>query len=130
MALTIKSYNENQSPAIKLICDKLWLNIDKALGAAESKIWHGHPVWFINGNPIVGYSMQKKGLRLLFWSGADFNEDGLNIKGKKFMDASIFYKDEAQVNTIDLKRWLAKSKTIVWDYKNLIKRKGKLEKLS
>jgi hypothetical protein len=28
-----------------------------------------------------------------------------------------------------LKRWLAKSRDIQWDYKNIVKRKGKLERL-
>ncbi|MFM7857164.1 MAG: hypothetical protein ACKO96_35905, partial [Flammeovirgaceae bacterium] len=46
---------------------------------AENKIWHSHPVWFLDGNPIVGYSKQKKGIRLMFWSGADFDEQHLNI---------------------------------------------------
>ncbi len=125
----IKSYNDKQSLKDKAICNLLSQTIDKELSKAESKIWHAHPVWFLDENPIVGYSKQKPGIRLMFWSGADFEEEGLNITGKKFKDASIFYTDIEQVKLKDLKRWLKKSKEIQWDYKNIVKRKGKLVKL-
>jgi uncharacterized protein YdhG (YjbR/CyaY superfamily) len=125
----IKKYNANQALEDQKICDELSLIIDKELTEAESKIWHGHPVWFLDGNPIVGYSKQKKGLRLLFWSGADFEEKGLNIKGGKFKDASIFYQYAAEIDHSPLRLWLQKSREIQWDYKNIAKRKGRLEKL-
>ena len=129
MKKEIKSYNDQQAGADKEICDLLALNIDKELTEAESKIWHAHPVWFLNDNPTVGYSKQKKGIRLMFWSGADFDEENLNIKGQKFKDASVFYNSVTEVNTNEVIRWLKKSREIQWDYKNLIKRKGKLERL-
>jgi hypothetical protein len=99
------------------------------LSKSEGKIWHAHPVWFLAGNPIVGYSKQKAGLRLMFWSGAGFEEEKLNVRGNKFKDASIFYNTVEEINTEDLKRWLKKSKEIQWDYKNIVKRKGQLERL-
>lgn len=111
------------------LCNTLAALIDKNLKNAESKIWHAHPVWFIDGNPIVGYSKQKKGIRLMFWSGSGFEEEKLNVKGTKFKDASIFYLSVNDINSTDIKRWLEKSEQIQWDYKNLIKRKGKLERL-
>ncbi|GGD17928.1 DUF1801 domain-containing protein [Flavobacterium orientale] len=103
--------------------------IDANLSFTESKIWHAHPVWFIDGNPIVGFSKQKPGMRLMFWSGADFEETALKVRGEKFKDASIFYTSASEINADDLKRWLQKSETIQWDYKNIVKRKGKLERL-
>ncbi len=103
--------------------------IDANLSFTESKIWHAHPVWFIDGNPIVGFSKQKPGMRLMFWSGADFEEAALKVRGEKFKDASIFYTSVSEINADDLKRWLQKSETIQWDYKNLIKRKGVLVRL-
>ncbi|UPQ80596.1 DUF1801 domain-containing protein [Flavobacterium azooxidireducens] len=103
--------------------------IDAYLSFTESKIWHAHPVWFIDGNPIVGFSKQKAGIRLMFWSGADFEEQQLAARGQKFKDASIFYNSVSEINADDVKRWLQKSETIQWDYKNLIKRKGVLERL-
>ena len=66
----------------------------------------------------------------MFWSGADFNEENLKVLGAKFKDASIFYNSVSEINTTDLKRWLNKGLEIQWDYKNIVKRKGKLEKLS
>lgn len=125
----IKKYNQDQSIEDNNICNVLADTIDQELTLADSKIWHAHPVWFIEGNPIVGYSKQKSGIRLMFWSGADFDEKHLNVKGKKFKDASVFYNKVSEIDAQDLKRWLKKSRDIQWDYKNIVKRKGKLEKL-
>jgi uncharacterized protein YdhG (YjbR/CyaY superfamily) len=122
-------YNQNQATEYLEICDALATIITKQLPTAESKIWHAHPVWFLNGNPLVGYSPQKPGLRLMFWSGADFEETELNILGKKFKDASIFYNHISEINSKNLKSWLKKSISIQWDYKNIVKRKGVLVKL-
>ncbi len=125
----IQSYNEAQSEEDREICQILASEINRNLPKAESKIWHAHPVWFLDGNPIVGYSKQKAGIRLMFWSGADFEEENLNIRGKKFKDASVFYNNVSEMVTNDLKRWLKKSRDIQWDYKNIVKRKKKLESL-
>lgn len=111
------------------LCNLLASTIDKYLVGSESKIWHAHPVWFIAGNPIVGYSKQKKGIRLMFWSGGDFDEPELNVLGGKFKDASIFYNNVQEVDLSALNRWLEKAALIQWDYKNIIKRKGKLVRI-
>lgn len=125
---TVK-YNGQQEPGYREICDLLAEVIDRNLAEAENKIWHAHPVWFIEGNPIVGYSKQKPGIRLMFWSGAGFEEAGLDVVGKKFRDASVFYNDVSEIRKRDLQRWLKKAREIQWDYKNLIRRKGRLERL-
>jgi hypothetical protein len=125
----IKRYNDALSENDKSICDVLATEIDRGLPKVESKIWHSHPVWFIDGNPIVGYSRQKQGVRLMFWSGADFDEEGLSALGKKFKDASVFFNDVSDIDLKALKRWLRKSKDIQWDYKNIVKRKGRLERI-
>lgn len=125
----IEEYNNKQTPSDKEICDVLAHTIDSELTEAESKIWHAHPVWFLNGNPIVGYSKQKKGIRLMFWSGADFGEEKLNVLGEKFKDASIFYNSVSETEPEEIQTWLQKSREIQWDYKNIVKRKGKLERL-
>jgi hypothetical protein len=127
--MSIPEYNLSQSPSDLSICDSLGVIINNVLTTAESKIWHGHPVWFLDGNPIVGYSKEKKGIRLMFWSGADFEETGLNVVGGKFKDASKFYNSLEEINQEELERWLRKSEKIQWDYKNIVKRKGKLERL-
>ncbi|KAB5488338.1 MULTISPECIES: DUF1801 domain-containing protein [Flagellimonas] len=125
----IQAYNDGQETMDKEICNVLAITIDNGLPDSESKIWHGHPVWFLDENPIVGYSKQKKGLRLMFWSGASFEEEKLDVRGEKFKDASIFYTSVEQIDTVELARWLEKSKEIQWDYKNIVKRKGQLERL-
>ena len=122
----ISSYHKKQSPSDKEICDMLYEEINKHLPKAEHKVWHAHPVWFIDGNPIVGYSKLKNCVRLMFWSGASFEEEQLISKSGKFKDASFEYTSPDQVKKSDLKRWLMKAKALQWDYKNIVKRKGKL----
>ena len=122
------TYNEAQSPADRAICDLLAEHIDRHLPEAENKIWHRHPVWFLDGNPIVGYSKLKDCVRLLFWSGQSFKEKGLTKEGT-FKAAEARYTGVEQVNADKLKRWLAEARDVQWDYKNLVRRKGKLERL-
>lgn len=126
----IKAYNDNQTLVDKKICDQLAAIIDSELTEAENKIWHSHPVWFLNGNPIVGYSKQKAGIRLMFWSGADFEDEKLNVRGEKFKDASIFFTKLSDIENNNLINWLKKSREIQWDYKNIVKRKGLLVKIN
>lgn len=115
MNVDIQAYNNSQSAENKLICDALAEQINLHLPEAENKIWHAHPVWFLEGNPIVGYSKQKKGIRLLFWSGKTFEETKLNVLGAKFQDASIFYNSVNEIDITDLKTWLQKAISIQWD---------------
>jgi len=124
----IQAYNNAQATEDKAICNLLAEEIGKALPKAENKIWHAHPVWFLDGNPIVGYSKLKGNVRLLFWSGQSFEEEALQTEGS-FKAAEMRYTSVDEVNKKDLKRWLKKAEAIQWDYKNLIKRKGKLERL-
>ena len=123
-----RKYNDAQSPADRAICDLLATHIDRNLPEAENKIWHRHPVWFLDGNPIVGYSKLKDCVRLLFWSGQSFAEKGLEKEGS-FKAAEARYTEVEQVDADKLKRWLAEARDVQWDYKNLVRRKGKLERL-
>ncbi|HEX6915037.1 MAG TPA: DUF1801 domain-containing protein [Chitinophagaceae bacterium] len=124
----IKTYNHSQTPAEAGICHLLAREIDHKLPEAESKVWHAHPVWFIDGNPIVGYSKLKGCVRLLFWSGQSFDEPELEKEGS-FKAAERRYTSAQEVNLQDLHRWLEKARDIQWDYKNIVKRKGQLERL-
>jgi hypothetical protein len=121
-------YNESLGPQDQDICNLLAREIDRALPEAENKIWHAHPVWFLDGNPVVGYSKLKEYVRLLFWSGQSFEEEGLKKEGS-FKAAEARYTAADQVNRQNLKRWLAKARDIQWDYKNIVRRKGRLERL-
>ena len=125
----ILTYNQQFSSDDREIVEKLAKIINENLPEAENKIWHSHPVWFLEGNPIVGYSKQKAGIRLMFWSGKSFEEEKLNILGGKFQDASVFFNSVEEINENDLKKWLQKSQEIQWDYKNIVKRKGELLRL-
>ena len=125
----ILTYNQQFSSDDREIVEKLAKIINENLPEAENKIWHSHPVWFLEGNPIVDYSKQKAGIRLMFWSGKSFEEEKLNILGGKFQDASVFFNSVEEINENDLKKWLQKSREIQWDYKNIVKRKGQLLRL-
>ena len=124
----IQAYSSAQASDRRPICELLAQEIDKGLPQAESKIWHGAPVWFIDGNPVAGYDNLKDSVRLLFWSGQSFDEPGLSNEGS-FKAAEARYTDPDQVSAEDLARWLKKSQTIQWDYKNIVKHKGQLERL-
>ena len=131
----ILAYNKTQSAGDERICDALAKAIERVLSkaGAENKIWHRHPVWFLDGNPIVGYHKLKSPpprgcIRLLFWSGRSFDEPGLEPEGG-FKTSGARYTSAGQIVAKDLKRWLEKSIDIQWDYKNIVKRKGKLVRL-
>jgi hypothetical protein len=124
----IKAYHEALSSEERKIAVTLYHDICKHLPEAEKKIWHGHPVWFLDGNPIVGYSQRKHGINLMFWSGQSFDEPDLQKEGK-FMAAEITFADVADIGAYNLERWLRKAREIQWDYKNIVKRKGVLERL-
>jgi hypothetical protein len=124
----IQAYNNKQVASDKEICEVLYKEIDTILKEAENKIWHAHPVWFLEGNPIVGYHKLKNCVRLLFWSGESFDEKRL-VKEGGFKTAGKRYTSVDQINKDDVQRWLKKAREIQWDYKNIVKRRGVLERL-
>lgn len=135
MTRDINIYNQNQSAEYAAICTALQEIIDSELGIQESKIWHGGPVWFIDENPIAGYwahenKKQGKFVRLMFWSGASFDEPSLELGTGKFKDAHVDYYAVGDIKEEDVCRWLEKSREIQWDYKNIVRHKGVLERLT
>jgi Domain of unknown function (DU1801) len=124
----ITAYNTAQALSDQAICNLLAMEICKHLPEADNKIWHAHPVWFLDGNPVAGYSKLKGGVRLLFWSGQTFDEAGLKNEGS-FKAAEARFTAVEQIDLPSLARWLGKARDIQWDYKNIIKRKGKLYRL-
>ncbi len=123
-----QAYNSAQAPADRAICRRLAEAIERALPEAENKVWHAHPVWFLDGNPVVGYSKLKDGVRLLFWSGQSFKEKGLKPEGS-FKAAEARYTSVEEIDPARLGRWLAEARDVQWDYKNIVRRKGRLERL-
>lgn len=121
-------YNAALPPRDRAIAESLATAIDEALPDAENKVWHAHPVWFLDGNPIVGYHKLKDCVRLLFWSGESFTSPGLAKEGG-FKTAGARYTDVAQIDDEALMLWLTESRDVQWDYKNIVKRKGRLERL-
>ncbi|MBX3142898.1 MAG: DUF1801 domain-containing protein [Trueperaceae bacterium] len=121
-------YNASLDPTDREIADVLARTIDEHLSEAENKIWHRHPVWCLGGNPIVGYSKLKGCVRLLFWSGQSFDEVDLKPEGT-FKAAEARYTSVEQIDLDALARWLAKARSIQWNYRDLVKRKGRLERL-
>lgn len=125
----IEAFNDSLEPDRREICQLLANEILKGLPEAENKLWHGSPVWFLEGNPIVGYASLKNSVQLLFWSGQSFDEPGLQPEGT-FKAAEVRYTSVDQIDGPALQGWLQKAKRIQWDYKNIVKRRGHLERLS
>ena len=128
MEKTIQNYHQTLSSQDQKLCEVLYEIITRNLPATEHKIWHRHPVWFIDGNPVVGYSKLKNCVQLLFWSGQSFAEPELKSEGT-FKAAEIRYTAPEEINKKNLVRYLQKAVEIQWDYKNIVKRKGILERL-
>jgi hypothetical protein len=126
--ITITAYNKSQDKKSREICELLATIISKELSIAHGNVWHGHPVWFINENPVVGYSKKKAGIEILFWSGQSFGDESLTAIGK-FKAAGFIYQDVTEVKKTLVKSWLKNSKKIQWDYANLPKNR-KLVKLT
>ena len=124
----IVQYHAGLSAKDNLICEQLRKAIEQSLPQAVGKVWHGSPVWFIDENPIVGFSKLKTHVQLLFWSGQSFDEQSLTPVGKH-KAAEMTYSDASQINTAQLSAWLSKAEQIQWDYKNIVKRDGELVRL-
>jgi len=114
-------FNASQVANDRKICDLLAQEIDRGLPEAENRIWHAHPVWFLDANPVVGYSRLKAGVRLFFWSGAGFDEDTLHPGTGKFKDAWIVYRHASDIDVTAVRRWLDKARRIQWNYRDLRK---------
>ena len=125
---TIDHFHAALADTDRAICDRLRALIVAGLPEAESKIWHAHPVWFLEGNPITGYSRLKDAVRLMFWSGQSFETPGLAASGT-FKAAEIRDRDPGEIDAEALAAWLAESRDVQWDYLNIRKRKGRLERL-
>lgn len=124
----VVTYNAAQVPQYKSMCIKLQGIIDQELKSAERKVWHGSPVWFLDGNPVVGYSVRKRGVQLLFWSGQSFARSGLVAEGS-FKAAEQYYTEMREIKVTVLRGWLNQAKRIQWDYKNIVKNRGTLNKI-
>ena len=81
----------------------------------------------MSGNPITGYFPRKAGGQLLFWSGQSFDEPGLAPIGM-FKAAEVILRLPQEIARADLARWLDKAARIQWDYANIVKRRGVLER--
>ena len=116
----VAAYSQAQPPAFRTVCDLLRELIDRALPKANSKVWHGSPVWFIDDNPVVGYNATAKTVNLLFWNGQAFHEAGLRRVGK-YRAAQATFGDATEIDPKVIRRWLKKAKSDVFDSKAFFK---------
>ncbi len=117
----IAAYSQAASPPFRGICEALREMIDAALPAATSKVWHGSPVWFIDVNPVVGYSVNKSAVSLMFWNGQSLDEPRLQPVGK-FCAAQALFVDANEVDPKVVRRWLKKAKSNVFDSRGFFKK--------
>lgn len=125
----IDRHHDGVSPEERAICEALRHAIARALPDAVAKVWHAHPVWFLNGNPIVGYSKLKSCVRLLFWSGQSFAAPGPSPEGS-FKAAEARYRSLAEIDPVALDLWLAEARVVQWDYRTIVRNKGRLDRIS
>ena len=120
---TVAAYINAQKPPLAAVCGLLGKEIDAALPQAGATIYHGIPVWFIAGNPVVGFSVTAKGqVNLLFWNGQAFKEPGLEAVGK-FHAAQVRFAGVEEVDKKKLKKWLKEAGKKIWDYAGMRKKK-------
>jgi hypothetical protein len=129
MSDTINEYNDKQNENDRAVCALLEQTIRRSLPEAEAKVWHAHPVWFLDGNPVAGYQVCKHHVTLHFWSGQSFDEPELVPSGS-FKMSEAHYAAVEQIDIPAVERWLGKARAIQWDYKNIVKRKGELLRLT
>lgn len=129
VAPEIADYHARLAPEDRKIAALLAAQIERELPEATGKVWHAHPVWFIGGNPIVGYSRLKGGMRLMFWSGQSFAAPGLTASGS-FQAADVLYLRADDVGIDSLAGWLAESRDIQWDYEHIRTNRGLVKRTS
>ena len=64
----------------------------------------------------------------MFWSGQTFNASGLKPTGT-FKAAEARFTDPGQIDHAALAAWCAEARVVQWDYKNIVKHKGRLDRL-
>jgi hypothetical protein len=119
----IRSYQDKLDPQARPIGDLLLATIEASLPDADRKVWHAHPVWFFDGNPVVGYDRLKASVRVLFWSGQSFRAPGLTPEGT-FKAAEARYTSVDQVDVEALAAWLADARDIQWNYRDIRTNRG------
>ncbi len=124
----IVAYHLAQTEVHRATCEALASRIVAVLPEAAGRVWHGHPVWFLEDNPVAGYSVHKEGVRLLFWSGQSFEEPALVPVGK-FKAAEARLAGVGDIDEEATQRWLAKARDVQWDYKNVARNRGVLVRL-
>jgi hypothetical protein len=118
---SIAAYSQALTPELRAICEKLRELITAAIPEAASKVWHGSPVWFMDDNPVVGYSATAEAVNLLFWNGQAFGDPALQHVGK-YRAAQAVFADAAQIDPKVIGQWLKKAKSDVFDSKAFFKK--------
>jgi hypothetical protein len=68
-------------------------------------------------------------VRLLFWSGQTFDRTTLTPVGS-FKAAEFRYTSCDDVDATVLRNWLDQARDIEWNYRDIVKNRGQLERLS
>lgn len=117
----ISVYANAQALPFRAMCSTLRGLIDSALPEATSKVWHGSPVWFVDDNPVVGYSTSAKSVNLLFWNGQALDDPELRPVGKYGAAQAVFAGPE-EIDRDVIRRWLRKAGANVFDSRAFFKK--------
>jgi hypothetical protein len=110
----ISNYKNSFDESQRLVLELLRNLLDAKLGSENSRVWHGAPVWFVGENPVAGYSVNSRGVCLLFWNGQNFKNHDLHKVGK-FFAAEKRYSDVSEVDEAEISPLIDQSKELVWD---------------
>lgn len=110
----IAAYHKGFPKAQRQILDLLREELDGMLGRENSKLWHGAPVWFVENNPVAGYSINSRGVCLLFWNGRNFLDVDLIPVGK-FFAAEKRYQTLDDIVLPELRNLIKQAQFRIWD---------------
>jgi hypothetical protein len=111
---SIDEYQKHLPDDQQRIMSTLRRELDAVLGQQNSRIWHKAPVWFVGENPVAGYSVNSRGVCLLFWNGQAFGEASLHPIGK-FHAAELRFVPRAELPVSLIRRLARRAKSEVWD---------------
>jgi len=66
---TIDAYLAGLGAPQRDIADALVPILDTGATDAVGRVWHGHPVWLIDGTPVAGFKAYPKYVTFMIWGG-------------------------------------------------------------
>jgi hypothetical protein len=101
----IDAYLDGLDPAQREIADALVPVLEESATDAVGQVWHGHPVWLIDGTPVAGFKAYPRYVTFMIWGGhliAD--ESGRLERGARMGTVKLSSVDEVDAELFS--QWL------------------------